>query len=252
MRNSIGLFATVAIAVTLTAAGAARANVTKYTDQGTFEALGVIDQKTDFDAFDPTKNTSVGDPYVTGLLTISSDDNIVSGYQSPPPQVMRNMIFNDAGDTHSISGEIAGVGHNLFAFKNGDLLQGTGWASMTMFMDGGLSASFAVTNPVALDAIDFHGLQASAGHYFTGFEIRGNTDFNVFSVIGLTDFEIGHTGGRCIDTSIACGGGGPPDGCIDTSHPCGGGVPEPTPWALMIMGFGGVGAVIRRRHAAIA
>lgn len=31
-----------------------------------------------------------------------------------------------------------------------------------------------------------------------------------------------------------------------------GGVPEPASWALMILGFGGVGAVVRRRRAVVA
>jgi hypothetical protein len=30
--------------------------------------------------------------------------------------------------------------------------------------------------------------------------------------------------------------------------PISGGVPEPASWALMIMGFGGVGALVRRRR----
>lgn len=34
--------------------------------------------------------------------------------------------------------------------------------------------------------------------------------------------------------------------------PVNGGVPEPDAWALMLMGFGGLGAVLRRRRAALA
>jgi hypothetical protein len=48
---------------------------------------------------------------------------------------------------------------------------------------------------------------------------------------------------------------GPPDPCLGANPPpsCGGGgqggVPEPATWALMIMGFGGVGALMRRRRS---
>ena len=39
---------------------------------------------------------------------------------------------------------------------------------------------------------------------------------------------------------------------ITVSVPAVAGVPEPTTWALMIMGFGATGAIVRRRRAAIA
>ncbi len=50
--------------------------------------------------------------------------------------------------------------------------------------------------------------------------------------------------------------GGPiTGGCRDTSKPCehgGGGVPEPQAWALMILGFGAAGAMLRTRRRAQA
>jgi len=243
MRNPTGLFATVAIAITLTAAPGARASVTKYTSQGTFEALGVIDQKTDFDAFDPTKNTSPGTPYSVGLLTLDSDDNVVDGYLFPGSEASRNLIINDGSGPHAMGGSIDGAGHNLFAFRIGELLQGTGEATLTLFMDGGASSTFAVSDPQVFEGLAFHGFLAPDGHYFTGFKVTGNTDAGIFSVVGLTDFEIGHT---------ATVGG--PIGCVDTSRTCdiGGGVPEPSAWALMILGFGGVGALLRRRRVIFA
>ena len=40
------------------------------------------------------------------------------------------------------------------------------------------------------------------------------------------------------------------DGITDVAHWSGGAVPEPSTWALMIAGFGGVGAMLRRRRLA--
>jgi hypothetical protein len=39
---------------------------------------------------------------------------------------------------------------------------------------------------------------------------------------------------------------------IDPLAPAGGGVPEPAAWALMLLGFGAAGAVLRRRRPAVA
>jgi hypothetical protein len=41
------------------------------------------------------------------------------------------------------------------------------------------------------------------------------------------------------------------DFCV-VGQTCGGGVPEPASWALMILGFGSAGAMLRRRRAAVA
>jgi hypothetical protein len=57
-----------------------------------------------------------------------------------------------------------------------------------------------------------------------------------------SDFILYKTGADpCVANPALCDGGGG-----------GNGVPEPASWALMIMGFGGVGAMIRRRRTAIA
>jgi hypothetical protein len=233
-QNLTAVVAVLGAAVVVGAPAAhAGVNPVKYDDQPTFDALGTIDQKTNFDAFDPKANTSPGNPYTVGVLTIKSDDNVVDGYQFPGSTASRNLIINDGPPPHGLSGEIGGVGYNLFAFRIGDLLESQGFATITLYSDGGGSYTAGVTNPDVADGLDFHGFEAATGHYFTGFAIHGNGDY---SAIGLTDFEIGHTSGGCIVTSVACGGG----------------VPEPMPWALMIMGLGAVGAAIRRRQPAVA
>ena len=42
------------------------------------------------------------------------------------------------------------------------------------------------------------------------------------------------------------------DNVVLTSRDAVGGVPEPATWGLMIMGFGGIGAMLRRRQGAPA
>ena len=40
---------------------------------------------------------------------------------------------------------------------------------------------------------------------------------------------------------------------LTSTNPVGGGIPEPATWTMMILGFGGLGALLRRRrkHAAV-
>jgi hypothetical protein len=64
----------------------------------------------------------------------------------------------------------------------------------------------------------------------------GLTTFSALSTNGDTT----DTGGNGIDLVVYAGNGIPT---------IAGGVPEPTTWALMLLGFGGMGAMLRRRRA---
>jgi hypothetical protein len=65
-------------------------------------------------------------------------------------------------------------------------------------------------------------------------KINGFINIGDGAVTGQSPFTPAATGGGCDPNAAACTGGP--------------GVPEPTAWALMILGFGGVGAVLRRRR----
>jgi hypothetical protein len=83
----------------------------------------------------------------------------------------------------------------------------------------------------------------------TAFNIvsTGQNEFQVLNGVGVTSGGVQH-----LVVSGTSGGSGSYDGVISFSRLTA--VPEPTAWALMIMGFGGVGGVVRsrRRQAATA
>ena len=70
---------------------------------------------------------------------------------------------------------------------------------------------------------------------FTG--LTGTPNITGVNFLFGTDGASVTGGGSC---TADCGGGGQ------------GGVPEPATWAMMIMGFGGVGAILRRRRTVFA
>ena len=78
----------------------------------------------------------------------------------------------------------------------------------------------------------------TTGHFTL--TLSGASSLHISSVLFSFGTQPGEFegGGRCTDN---CGGGGGQ-----------GGVPEPATWAMMIVGFGGVGAIMRRRRAAFA
>jgi hypothetical protein len=67
--------------------------------------------------------------------------------------------------------------------------------------------------------------------------------------IDLTNFYVRYQSLGADGEGSGVGNGGP---CVEGEDDCGGGggneIPEPGTWALMILGFGGVGAMLRRRR----
>lgn len=78
--------------------------------------------------------------------------------------------------------------------------------------------------------------------YTIGFDLRDDGNLSTFSRLS-TNGNVTGTGGNGANVVVYAGVGAPV---------LQGGVPEPAAWALMLMGFGGIGAMIRRRKAAFA
>lgn len=86
------------------------------------------------------------------------------------------------------------------------------------------------------------GYQSTAFYEFNAGNLAGGLDIVTFNRGGLSNARLYKTG-SFVPCTLDCG----PPPC---THDCGPtpGVPEPSSWALMIVGFGGAGAVLRRRR----
>jgi hypothetical protein len=111
----------------------------------------------------------------------------------------------------------------------------TGISSFTV------SSTFSddASNDVNFDSITFNG---------TDFQI-GTTGQNEFRFLNDVDLQAG--GMQHLIVSGFTGGNGSYSGVISFT-PSAGAVPEPAAWALMIVGFAGAGAALRRRKVALA
>jgi hypothetical protein len=111
--------------------------------------------------------------------------------------------------------------------------------------------------PVSLDFCAFEGPNCNggaSGGLETGLITSGRITFNFNPAVGaggvtLSDFtdkyqSVSAYNGRSL-RGTAGGGGNPTPFDVP-------GIPEPTTWAMMIVGFGGVGALMRRRRALVA
>jgi len=123
------------------------------------------------------------------------------------------------GQTYTYSLWLAGAGDDQFPSS----LQGTLGAQN--ILDAWYSSTF--------DYVQFTGTYVATSAvtdlHFTGFNSLGLYLLDDVSVTGPPPVEC--------ETRIACGGGGGGEG----------GVPEPESWALMVLGFAGLGAMLRRR-----
>ena len=236
-------FSVVTATVFITAASATAAiasgNPVHYTDQGTFEALGTIDQLTNFDNYLPPAIFDLGTHLSSGILSVDSAQNYVvtedTGSTNTRP-LLAEHYPGLPGTPDTMTFTITQPGENLFAFKLGDL-NFPGSASLVINTNAGFY-EIGLDDPLALN-LAFNGILAPVGEYFTSFAIFGNNEADpttqamYFNMPAVTDIEIGHT----VDIP-------------STAPP--GGVPEPATWGLMIFGFGLAGAVLRRRRVTVA
>ncbi|WP_166430591.1 PEPxxWA-CTERM sorting domain-containing protein [Polymorphobacter arshaanensis] len=156
--------------------------------------------------------TTPGNNFTVGALTFVEGGQNLIG--GNPDYGMARSLFTD----NYILGttiNIAGT-YDLFAFNLGNFLSAGG---TTVAITTNLNTySF---NPATLSyanngTLTFAGYKASAGEYFTSVNYSGP------EATGATDIQLGNA------------------------------VPEPASWALMIVGFGMVGATLRRRAAVAA
>jgi hypothetical protein len=166
--------------------------------------------------------------------------------------------------TAPFSGDLAKFTMYLNGAIGGDLYGGIGeWDGTTGFsLGGGVSNTLYQSGTVAAD-------HAGAYSFAPGINlVAGNLYVAYLSVYGTdhagqswTSMPLGH-GDSVFDyfvwSNSCCGSTNTPESTswnyfanfgnarLDLA------TPEPTTWALMLMGFGGLGAALRRRRAAIA
>jgi hypothetical protein len=202
-----------AAAVLCTLGAPAFAAVTLQTNETAFLAAGNITQSTNFDAYG-SGFSFLGNPHTVGALTFTSGNNLVVGTATGYGNSRNLLAFNGWSP---MSGTVAGQ-NDLFGFKL--TLLGTA-SPVTATLQTNLgSYVFSGLVPAANPGLSFYGFQAGAGEYFTGFTLASAQGTG--SAPSTTDFVLGTAGG----------------------------VPEPATWAMLIAGFGLVGAAARRRGVA--
>jgi hypothetical protein len=227
-------------AAMLSAASASAVTVTSYSDATAFHALGTITQTTSWPGFPEADNTVLGPTFTDGALSFSGDQLEVFGKNYPGYNQPQNVLVNNL--IGPINADVTATGSNMLSFDLANMKGSREFTLSLYFFDGAGDDSEVLgkSTIAASTGFEFYGFALPTGAYFTGFSISSNntpedlaTDSATF--VGISQVELGHTGsplGGCRDTSVACTGPG---------------VPEPSVWALMILGFGGCGAALRAR-----
>jgi hypothetical protein len=233
MKTSL---ATLAMVCALGFASAAHADFPDwYFDEGDFLAQGTIHQTTDFDGYAPNTLQQLNATESFGALTLKGDPLIVIGaasYLTPVRNVIANNIINQ-----DLLGSINPIGFNMLSFQMGNL----GGFGEQVFMEVFTnldSYAYGLYPDNGTNSLSFYGFVVPVGEYFTGFsmhttDVDGNFEGTpIDQVFGITDIKLGSTNEICL--TRVCDTGGP--------------VPEPATWAMMILGFGATGAVMRTRR----
>lgn len=160
-----------------------------------------------------------------------------------------DLTFEIAG-ANALTGDWAGVDFlGAFAFNN----IGASGATLTATLIDPATNQFATSTGGG-------GLSASAGCSDNGNFFCFNFEPNI-AVASVLKFDISATGGtfdiastgpdlKILWTNDATGDTNKVGSLFSASIPVGNGViPEPATWAMMILGFGGVGALMRRRRS---
>jgi len=216
MRSTIILAAAIMGVIALASATRASAFPTDYSDQDAFHALGTIDQVTDFGEFAAGTYQFIDDPYVDGDLSITTGgQNVIITTGTDPFFPVHNALISNNGGYIEVEFDPAAQ-YDLFSFKAG-AFKGPFGATIYMHLNNGQEPSSNVYAFPIQEGLKFQGWQADPGTWFTGFTLVRDSQS---TGLALAEIELGHTGG----------------------------VPEPASWALMILGFGGVGGSLRMRR----
>jgi hypothetical protein len=263
------LLATAALAAALAAASAAQALPTQLradtvaSVSGGCNGCGHADDQQSFtlstltsDVQDKGGGGSVGHAHVIsqyGTQKVSADAFLASGDPGPDVQTRASSEYDEnfpagafpTGFYHlnfDITGTLSAqpdIGPGSVAVLNWDFEDVTHPASLSFgtFLPGAGFTPLHMTIPVPVDDV-------------TTLRVRFEADAYTADPGGPTRFaDFSHT----LHTYIDPVGGGPDvigESGHDYATPLAGGVPEPASWALMLLGFGGLGAALRRRLAA--
>lgn len=223
MRIQLTLAA--AMAGLLALASATRASAADdfviYTDLAAFEARGTIDQVLNFDPHPDDQNTFFGAAVGVGPITFL-DDVIITGKNISPYFSVENAIVPAQGAVYEANVDQP---YDLFGFK-------IARAAGLDFMSLGLQTEselfvMGIGAFLASEEFFFLGIEAPTGQHFTSFYFVGNDGE---TVPAISEFRLGTVG------------------CGQRVCDVGGAVPEPATWAMMILGFGATGAMVRTRR----
>jgi hypothetical protein len=211
------LFKTVtstAVAVAfIAAAGAANAGVTTINSQADFSAAGAITQNTNWDSYGPGFFFP-GSPFTVGDETyVTAGQNLIGGAGTGYGLARNLFVDNYVGYGTTI--QIAGS-HDLFAVNAGNFLS-SDTATFTLTTNlGSYTFSPNVSSAANGGALTFLGFEAGHGEHFTSVQWSGG------QAPGVTDVQLGAA------------------------------VPEPTTWAMMIIGLAGLGGLARTRRSKVS
>lgn len=223
-----------AIAAAILFPAAAQAS-TYYDDETDFHAQGVISHVIGFSSYDEENSTYLNSTtYTDGDVTLSSTAGLVVIAKHNAGHDFAENAIGPVLSDYDLEIDFDQPGYDLFSFNFGNYAGSTEAVSVWIYTNSGFDAAFGLTPYLAEDGFRFRGIKAPDGEYFTKIVFSPNGDFHG---VGYSQFELGYTGE-------------PP--CINRVCDVGDGVPEPSTWALMLLGFGGMGAAFRVRRRALA
>jgi hypothetical protein len=189
--------------------------------------------------------------------TLDLGNAAISGYPAPYGSVAINLLNST---TATVSFTAANTGGYYYFFTGAQAadvnVNATSWTLSGLTENGAGTLSDGGGNQV-----DGHGYFNQTTDLTDGFTDRSTAiSFTLTNTGGtwasdsvvLIGNNLGHTVGAHIGvcTNAACTGDFAATGFATTGG--GGGVPEPATWAMMILGFGGIGALMRRRRTQLA
>ncbi|HEY2357324.1 MAG TPA: PEPxxWA-CTERM sorting domain-containing protein [Phenylobacterium sp.] len=177
-----------------------------------------------------TVNDAVGAGGVTGSITTDGSLGILGSTAITD----WNLTLNDGSSTFNLHGPLSGANSQLDD-NSGVALTAT--AAGLFFNFAGTASSFVLFQAPSIgSSINFWCINDLSSPCGTSFFPAGTTGLSEVVRVGSgTVIRQAYSGVVQIATTVGTG-------------PNGGGVPEPATWAMMLLGFGGVGALLRRRR----